>query len=117
MKLALQVDGKEAVIKLKGVNKFYILNHNQVLETATQQLESAVNTVKIDLKAIQYIDSSAFNTLIKLHRYAKELDKNLVMLNVTNSAFILFDLLKLREVLNFENTSGNTVNTVEAVVV
>lgn len=115
MKLALQLNGNETVVKMKGVNKFYVLNHEEVYSTISLQLESSVNIVKLDLKSIQYIDSSAFNTLIKLHRYAKELDKKLIMSNVSKDAMALFDILKLRDVLNFDTTEGSGIEAKETI--
>lgn len=109
MKLALQVNGKESILKIKGVNRLYVLNHEMVYNSVVSQLERNYETVKLDLKAIQYIDSSAFNTLVKLHKYALDLDKQLVILNVSPAAMGLFQILRLNEVLNFDDYIGNEV--------
>ncbi len=117
MKLALIKNGNDTIIKLEGESKFYVLNHGEVSEAARLQLESSARTVKIDLKGIQYIDSSAFNTILKLHRYAVELNKKLVMLNVSSSAMVLFNILKLREILFFEYNEGNTISSPKAAII
>ena len=116
MTLNLREHKETSILKLEHDNKFYVLNHTQVFEAVTQLLENKPSVVKIDFNAIQYIDSSAFNTIIKLHKYSKELDKKLIMLNVKGVAYKLFDMLRLTEVLNFELSDGFEVEKSENVL-
>lgn len=102
MKLTLKDSGEVVILRIEDVNRFYILNNDEIFLKAMSLFNSSAQVVKIDLKGINYIDSSAFSTLLKLHRLSKVVEKKLILFNISDEAKELFDLLKLSSIFNFE---------------
>ncbi len=103
-------NGNEITLKLIEDSRFSVLNDKLVYDKAIELIDSEAQVIKLDIEKVKFIDSSAFSTLLKLHKHANRNQKQLIMLNASEEALELFKLLKLHEVFSFENTSTSSVN-------
>ena len=64
-------------------------------------LESA-SEIHINLKDVQYMDSSGISLLIESHQKAEELGKKVVLKEISKSVLKVIMMAKLEQILNIE---------------
>lgn len=109
MKLSMQINGSEVTVSISDESKIYILNNDEIFNQIDALIHSEPKQINIDLRTIQFIDSTAFNTLLKLHKSAESQNKRLVIKNVNPEVLRLFKLLRLTEILNIQPAKGGKV--------
>ncbi|MCX7677675.1 MAG: STAS domain-containing protein [Spirochaetes bacterium] len=82
----------EGAMELRSIKEF----QNKVTELASSKARDIV----LDLKDVEYIDSTGISVLIALHRQQKQNGKSLRILNPTQRVASLLELSSLAELLH-----------------
>lgn len=91
------------VIKFENENRITAVNSEEFQETLISAIDNTHHTV-VDFKGIEYIDSTALNTLILALEKAKSLDKKLFLCEISGKLKELLKITKLNQVFNiYEN--------------
>ena len=83
------------LVNLNNTNKINILNSSTMESSITRLLQKADKSIFIDLKNIQFIDSTGFKILTKLNIIAIINNVKMVFYNLNKDVFELIDLLGL----------------------
>ena len=65
-------------------------------------VESASGEIHINLKDVQYMDSSGISVLIESHQKAEELGKKVVLKEISKSVLKVIMMAKLEQILNLD---------------
>ena len=69
-------------------------------EAITPLLDSAGKEVHINLKDVEYMDSSGISVLIESHQKASELGKKVVLKEISKSVLKVIMMAKLEQIFN-----------------
>ncbi|PLX12789.1 MAG: hypothetical protein C0597_12520 [Marinilabiliales bacterium] len=83
------------LVTITNNNKINILNSWAMESSLDRLLQKADKSIYIDLKNIQFIDSTGFRTLVKLNNTARTKNVKMFFFNFSEEAFELVDLLGL----------------------
>lgn len=68
--------------------------------------DPAAATLRVDLAAVSFLDSSGLGALVRARNHAQTLDKAVVVANVGESVMKVFTITGLAGVLTFENSGS-----------
>jgi anti-anti-sigma factor len=104
------IDEKENchIVRLRGHLGAIFVNQtrHQLLEVVKQR----GRTVLLDLKDVDFIDSSGLGLVVALLKNSRENGGNLILCNLADQAQSLFELTKLNKVLSIFATENEAVS-------
>jgi anti-anti-sigma factor len=84
-------------VQLKGTEKIYILNQEQIKNELEWCNTIYHKELVLDLTGIRFIDTTGFRLLIELNNLYKNSDKELLFHNVSDEVQELFELVNVNE--------------------
>jgi anti-anti-sigma factor len=85
----------QLVVTFEGVQKLYILNHEEIKKELTWYKTIYHKELILDLSGIRFIDTTGFRLLMELNENYKNSGMKLLLSNVSKDAEELFELVKL----------------------
>lgn len=78
------------VLTFENVNKLNFMNIDEIAIYLKRKLEETNKDMYLNLKGIQFIDSSAFGKLIAIHRFAISLNRKFRLFNASEELREIF---------------------------
>lgn len=94
-----------------SVNKINALNSDEIRDKIVALFENANTKVIIDLKGIEYIDSSGFGCFLSSYKAAKNNYGILKFANAEPQIKILFETLNLHTVFEIHSTTESCLSS------
>lgn len=88
------------ILTFDNVSKLNILIAQPLKEEVAQYLTKSNTKLILDLKGIEYVDSSGFGTLLSILRNAKNNDSQFKICNISSDVMELVKLLQLHNVFD-----------------
>ncbi|MRG87213.1 STAS domain-containing protein [Salinibacillus xinjiangensis] len=104
MNLSIDVSEKNDVHEVKLSGEIDVYTAPKLKETILPLTKQKGATVKIDLEKVQYMDSTGLGVFISGLKAAKEYESKLILVNLKDRVFRLFDITGLKEVFTIEDT-------------
>ncbi|HSH50641.1 MAG TPA: STAS domain-containing protein [Bacteroidales bacterium] len=101
------------ILSFDNINKLNILIAQTLKEEVAQYLTKVNTKLILDLKGIEYIDSSGFGALLSILRNAKNNDSQFKICNVSSDVMELVKLLQLHNVFDICNNVDDCLNSFE----
>ncbi|MFC4098426.1 STAS domain-containing protein [Paenibacillus xanthanilyticus] len=98
MEMSLQ--GDQLTIHLQG--KIYVEQATTLREAVFEHLNGPCNSVIIDFKHVDFIDSSGLGVVVAIHKRLVSKHGRLTNKNIHGSVKKLFEMTRLDKVLNIE---------------
>ncbi|AKL93534.1 anti-sigma F factor antagonist [Clostridium aceticum] len=97
-----QYDGFNKRWSMQLAGEVDIYTAGQLKESFTSMLEEKKDTIEIDAKDLEYIDSTGLGVLIGVLKKLKEEDKNVIILNIKPSIKKLLHITGLDKIFIIE---------------
>jgi anti-sigma B factor antagonist len=101
------------ILSFDNINKLNILIAQSLKEEVAQYLTKTNTKLVLDMKGVEYVDSSGFGALLSILRNAKNNDSQFKICNVSNDVMELVKLLQLHNVFDIYDSVDECVNTFE----
>ncbi len=101
------------ILSFDNVSKLNILIAQSLKEEMAQYLTKANTKLVLNLKGVEYIDSSGFGALLSILRNAKNNDSQFKICNITPDVMELVKLLQLHNVFDICESVDECNNTFE----
>ena len=83
-------------VQISGTDKIYILNHNDLKDELHWCQSIYHSELILDLSEIKFIDTTGFRLLQELNVNYKKAGRKLLLMNITDEAMELFELIKVK---------------------
>ena len=103
-------DGSE-VIDLQGDMDFH--SSPDVRRELTKLVDRQAAKILIDLKKVNYIDSSGLATFVELYQKMKRYGGKLALFNLTQAVRSVFEIAKLDTIFKLANSEQDAVSLVQ----
>ena len=90
-------------VTICNTNKINIINANEIESRVIKLVKESGKIIHFNLKEINFIDSTGFNTLLKIQRTAYLNNVRFLLYNVNQEVLELFDLLGLNNEFEISN--------------
>ncbi|MCG8410943.1 MAG: STAS domain-containing protein [Bacteroidales bacterium] len=101
------------ILSFEGVNKLNILFTESLKENVSQYILKPNSKLILDLKGIEYVDSSGFGALLSILRETKNNDSQFKLCNITPEVMELVTLLQLHNVFDIRSSVEESINSFE----
>ncbi len=101
------------ILTFDNVSKLNILIAQSLKEDVAQYLTKANTKLILDLKGIEYVDSSGFGALLSILRNAKNNDSQFKICNISPEVMELVKLLQLHNVFDICDNIDKCLETFE----
>ena len=101
------------ILTFDNVSKLNILIAQSLKEEVAQYLTKANTKLILDLKGVEYVDSSGFGALLSILRNAKNNDSQFKICKVAPEVLELVKLLQLHNVFDIYDSIDECMNTFE----
>ena len=101
------------ILKFDNVSKLNILIAQSLKEEVAQYLTKANTKLILNLKGIEYVDSSGFGALLSILRNAKNNDSQFKICNISPEVLELVKLLQLHNVFDIGDSVDKCMETFE----
>ena len=101
------------ILKFDNISKLNILIAQSLKEEVAQYLTKANTKLILDLKGIEYVDSSGFGALLSILRNAKNNDSQFKICNISSDVMELVKLLQLHNVFDICDNINKCIDTFE----
>lgn len=101
------------ILQFDEVNKLNILIAQTLKEEVAEYLTKANTKLILDLKGIEYVDSSGFGALLSILRNAKNNDSQFKICNISPDVMELVKLLQLHNVFDICDDVDKCMDTFE----
>ncbi len=101
------------ILTFDNVSKLNILIAQSLKEEVAQYLTKSNTKLILDLKGIEYVDSSGFGALLSILRNAKNNDSQFKICNISSDVMELVKLLQLHNVFDICDNIDKCVDTFE----
>lgn len=91
---------KFLLIEVKG--DLYIYSEDEFRSFIEKEIEGADKDMVIDIKDLDYLDSTGLGLFMKIYKIAKEKDKTVSIINPKENILKLFKITDLTDVFNME---------------
>ncbi|MDA3780906.1 MAG: STAS domain-containing protein [Bacteroidales bacterium] len=91
------------VVSFKNVKKFNFLLTKTINEQLLKLITLPKSNIVFDMNGIKFIDSTGFETLLNLQRTARYHNSNFILINISEEAKEIIDLVHLNKVLSIKN--------------
>ncbi|MFO8235244.1 MAG: STAS domain-containing protein [Bacteroidales bacterium] len=99
------------ILSFENVSKLNILVAQSLKEEIAQYLNNPGKQLILNLKGIEYIDSSGFGALLSILRNAKNNDSTFKICNISSDVMELVKLLQLHNVFEIHDSVEECVNS------
>lgn len=101
------------ILTFDNVSKLNILIAQSLKEEVAQYLTKSNTKLILDLKGIEYIDSSGFGALLSILRNAKNNNSQFKICNISSDVMELVKLLQLHNVFDICDSVDKCIDTFE----
>ncbi|HAF28819.1 MAG TPA: hypothetical protein DCG75_07200 [Bacteroidales bacterium] len=101
------------ILTFDNVSKLNILIAQSLKEEVAQYLTKSNTKLILDLKGIEYVDSSGFGALLSILRNAKNNNSQLKICNISSDVMELVKLLQLHNVFDICDSVDKCIDTFE----
>lgn len=101
------------ILSFDNVSKLNILIAQSLKEEVAQYIAKANTKLVLNLKDVEYIDSSGFGALLSILRNAKNNDSQFKICNISPDVMELVKLLQLHNVFDICDSVDECINTFE----
>lgn len=101
------------ILTFDNVSKLNILVAQSLKEEVAQYLTKSNTKLILDLKGIEYVDSSGFGALLSILRNAKNNDSQFKICNISSDVMELVKLLQLHNVFDICDNIDKCSDTFE----
>jgi len=101
------------ILTFDNVNKLNILIAQSLKEEVAQYLLKPNTKLVLNMKGVEYIDSSGFGALLSILRNAKNNDSQFKICNISSDVMELVKLLQLHNVFDICNDVPDCLSTFE----
>ncbi len=102
------------VLSFKNLNKLNILIAQAVKEDIAPYINNPNSKLILDLKGVEYIDSSGFGVLLSILRSSKKNNSTFKICNISPDIMELIKLLKLQNIFEIYNSLDSCVESFES---
>lgn len=100
-----KTNDKDYDVTINNVSRINIINSTKIGNHLIQLTHEPNQRIYLNLKGISFIDSTGFNTLLKVQRIASLNNIRLIIYNVNEDVLELFELLGLNNEFEIINTT------------
>jgi len=104
MNLSIHVTNDDQVTDIKLVGEIDVYTAPNLKDTLLSATKKEGETIRIDLEKVTYMDSTGLGALISGLKSSKEHNSKLVLNNIQDRVYRLFDITGLKEVFDIEST-------------
>jgi len=97
------------ILSFKDINKLNILIAQSLKEEVAQFITKPNTKLILDMKHIEYVDSSGFGALLSILRNAKNNDSELKLSNISDDVLELVKLLQLHNVFEIYKSTEEAI--------
>ena len=101
------------ILTFDNINKLNILIAQTLKEEVAQYLSKPNTKLILNLKGIEYVDSSGFGALLSILRNAKNNDSQFKICNISSDVMELVKLLQLHNVFDICDDVSDCMKNVE----
>lgn len=101
------------ILTFDNVSKLNILIAQSLKEEVAQYLTKSNTKLILDLKGIEYVDSSGFGALLSILRNAKNNNSQFKICNISSDVMELVKLLQLHNVFDICDSVDKCIDTFE----
>ena len=98
-------------VKFEIIRKINFLVGDQLLTKLQKTLETPNVKILINMEQIQFLDSSGFATFLSILKTTNTNHGQLILYNMSESAFELFKVLQLHNLFKIADTKDNAIKT------
>lgn len=70
--------------------------------TIDELFEGGATTIRVDMSAISFVDSSALAELVRVHKHCRELGGDLIIVSPSDPVTVIFELTRLDSAFRIE---------------
>ncbi len=104
-----QVNDRETVVSFKGINRLNNGISGDLVNKVTESLKCNNMLLYLDLSDIHFIDSSGFDSLVRIQGAAIDKNTDVKLCNLSDEVLELFELMNLEDQFSFDSFSFDSI--------
>jgi len=101
--ITFEILNNKSILAFENVNKLNFMNIDGIADYLNKKFEETDKDLYLNLTGIKFIDSSAFEKLIAVHRFANSLNRKLKLFNASEELREIFLFTGIGKKLNIAN--------------